>query len=395
MNKENSSNSIDTNLVFIGLTSFLTDTSTKLLYAILPGFLLSMGASKSTVGIIEGIAESTASILKAGSGVWSDRIGKKKPLMAAGYGLTALMIPVMGFVHSPFQALLVRFIERTGKGIRTAPRDSLIAASSHKTERARGFGLHKALDNTGAIVGPFLAYLMLGYLSLDYRMVFILGGLPAILGVVMLLVKVKEKRGEEEKSGTGQGTFREIPGRFYLFLGIMAIFTMGNSTDALLLIRSQETGIDREYIPLMYMIYNGASVLLAIPMGKISDRFGRVRMLVAGFIVYAAVYGMFGLFEKYWIYPVLFAIYGLYSAAAETSQKAMVSDLVGERNRGSGYGMYHGVVGIMALPSSILAGWLYDTAGSQAPFYFGAVMAVIASLLMIVFGILNRRGGEI
>jgi MFS family permease len=377
------------NIVFTGLTSFLTDTSVKMIYSVMPMFLMSIGASKASLGLIEGVAESTASLVKAFSGFWSDRIGKNKPFMLVGYTVSAIIFPLYAFVVSPMHVLILRFIERFGKGIRTAPRDSLIAASVANNETGRSFGLQKAMDNSGAIVGPLLAFMLLSLFPENYRLIFILAGIPAIVGIFVIIFGIKEAR--KRKADLFQKfRVRDFSKRYYLFLGIIFIFTLGNSTDALLLVKANEAGIKVAFIPLVYLLTNLVSVVAAIPLGSLSDRVGKEKILVAGFLLYALVYFWFGRTSDTVVITALFALYGLYSASTDGIQKAFVSDITDSNKQGTGLGIYNAMLGITLLPASIIAGLLYDRAGSGVPFYFGASMAFLAFLLMIVFCIYGR-----
>jgi len=375
---------LERNVFFTGLTSFLTDTSSKMIYSVMPLFLLSIGASKTALSLIEGIAESTASILKAISGIWSDRIGKNKPFMLIGYGISALVTPLYANVVKPVEVLLYRFLERIGKGIRTAPRDSLIAGSTDSASAGRNFGFHKAMDNSGAILGPLIAFLILKFSSENYRLIFILATIPAILGVINIWLFVKEAgytKGKKQEAFS----FRQLPGKFYFFLAITVVFSLGNSTDALLLVRTAETGVDKALIPFIYMIFNTTSVFIAIPAGKLSDKIGREILIISGFLVYALVYLFFGIFNNIWIYGGLFILYGVYSALTDSSQKALVADLAGANMKGSAFGLYHSVLGITLLPASLIAGRLYDKVSASAPFLVGSALAFSAAVLMAVF----------
>ncbi len=377
------------NVFFAGLTSFFTDTSTKMLYSIMPLFLLSIGASKTSISLIEGIAESTASLFKAFSGHWSDKIGKNKPFMLLGYGITALITPLYALAGFPVHVLLLRFLERIGKGLRAAPRDSLISGSTSKNETGRNFGFHKAMDNSGAILGPLIAFVLLYFFPLNYTNIFLIATIPALLGVVSIAVFIKDAKADKSNQ-TKKFHLNQLPKKFYFFLFIVFIFTLGNSTDALLLVKTAETGINKSYIPFVYMIFNTVSVLLAIPVGRISDKHGREVMIIIGFLVYAIVYFLFGRFNSLNIFIFLFAMYGLYSALVDGSQKALISDIVSKDLKGTGFGLYHAILGITLLPASLIAGLLYDKVNSNAPFYFGSLMALIASLLMTVFTIVDK-----
>lgn len=381
---------IEKNAFFTGLTSFFTDTSTKMIYSVMPLFLLSIGASKTTISLIEGIAESTASLLKAVSGYWSDKIGKNKPFMIIGYGITALITPLYALARIPFHVLFFRFLERIGKGIRTAPRDSLISGSIKKNEAGRTFGFQKAMDNSGAIVGPLIAFLLLSFFPVNYTNIFLLGTIPAILGVLTVVIFIKEAKAKN-KDNAEKISLKHLPKKFYFFLIIIFVFTLGNSADALLLVKTTETGIDKSYIPFVYMIFNTVSVLLAIPIGKLSDKIGREKLIILGFFVYALVYYLFGRYNSIHLFLFLFVMYGVYSALTDGSQKAMISDIVSKELKGTGFGLYHAVLGITLLPASLIAGLLYDKVNSTAPFYFGAGMAFVAAILMIVFVLVEKK----
>lgn len=391
--KSNKIFGLERNVFYTGLTSFFTDTSTKMVYSVMPLFLLSIGASKTSIAMIEGIAESTASLFKAFSGYWSDKIGKNKPFMIIGYGVTALITPLYAFATVPLQILIFRFLERIGKGLRAAPRDSLVSASVPKEEAGRSFGFHKAMDNSGAIFGPLAAFVLLYLFPLSYKTIFILATIPALLGVATIVLFIKEAKSakKEEKPAFH---LKQLPKKFYLFLAVIFVFTLGNSADALLLVKTAETGINKSYIPFVYMIFNMVSVVLAVPIGKLSDKVGREKLIIAGFLVYALVYFLFGRYNSINVFFFLFLLYGLYSALTDSSQKAMVSDIVSKDLRGTGYGIYHSVLGITLLPASLIAGLLYDKVNSNAPFYFGACMALIAALLMMVFVLVDKRATE-
>ena len=379
------------NILFTGITSFLTDTSVKMVYSVMPMFLMSIGASKTSLSLIEGIAESTASLVKSLSGFWSDKIGKNKPFMLIGYGLSALIIPLYCLVVSPIQVLYLRFIERFGKGIRTAPRDSLIAGSVTNGETGRSFGLQKAMDNSGAIIGPLVAFALLSIFPGDYRLIFLLAGIPAILAIFVIIFGIREARkskGELFK----KFHFTDFPRKFYLFLGIIFLFTLGNSTDALLMVKANEVGVKVAFIPLVYLITNLVSVLFAIPVGSLSDRIGKEKILITGFLIYAGVYFGFGLASRIGPIVALFAMYGFYSAATDGIQKAFISDMIDKNKKGTGLGLYNALLGITLLPASLIAGVLYDKVDSSVPFYFGATTAFLSAILMFFWHKRNKHG---
>ncbi|MGE0090123.1 MAG: MFS transporter [Bacteroidales bacterium] len=378
------------NIVFTGLTSFLTDTSVKMVYSVMPMFLMSIGASKTSLSIIEGIAESTASLIKGLSGFWSDKIGKNKPFMIIGYGLSALIIPLYTFVYTPMQVLYLRFIERFGKGIRTAPRDSLIAGSITNGESGRSFGLQKAMDNSGAIAGPLVAFALLAFLPGNYKLVFLLAGIPAILAIFVIIFGIKEAKKSKHEL-VKKFHFKDFSPKYYFFLGIVFVFTLGNSTDALLLVKANEVGVKVAFIPLVYLITNLFSVIFSIPIGKLADRVGKEKILIFGYIIYAVVYYGFGLTSNIGIIVSLFALYGLYSAATDGIQKAFISDIIDKNKKGTGLGIYNALLGVTLLPASIIAGVLYDKVNSSIPFYFGAGTAILSAILMMFFIYFNKR----
>lgn len=378
------------NIFYTGFTSFLTDTSVKMVYSVMPMFLLSIGASKTSVALIEGIAESTASLIKALSGFWSDKIGKNKPFMLIGYGLSTLIIPLYTFVVSPLQILVLRFIERFGKGIRTAPRDSLIAGSVKNGETGRSFGLQKAMDNSGAIAGPLIAFALLTFLPGNYRLIFLVAGIPSVMAIFVIIFGIKEARKRKHEL-FARFHFKDFPAKYYCFLGIVFIFTLGNSTDALLLVKANEVGLKVALIPLVYMITNVVSVFAAIPVGTLSDRVGKEKILVIGFMIYAVVYYGFGITTSTGAIVALFALYGLYSAATDGIQKAFISDMIDANKKGTGLGIYNALLGITLLPASLIAGFLYDKINSSVPFYFGAATAAVSALLMLLYSRRYRK----
>lgn len=372
------------NIIFTGLTSFLTDTSVKMVYSVMPMFLMSIGASKTSLALIEGIAESTAALVKALSGFWSDKIGKNKPFMLIGYGLSAVIIPLYTFVVSPIQVLVLRFIERFGKGIRTAPRDSLIAGSIIDGDSGRSFGLQKAMDNSGAIVGPLIAFAMLSSIPGNYRMIFLVAGIPAILAILVLILGIKEAR-KNKYELFAKFHFKDFPAKYYFFLIIVFVFTLGNSTDALLMVKANDVGVKVALIPLVYLVTNVVSVFASIPVGSLADRVGKEKILIVGFLIYAVVYYGFGITTSMGAIIALFALYGLYSAATDGIQKAFISDMIDNNKKGTGLGIYNALLGVTLLPASLIAGSLYDKVNSSVPFYFGAATAGISAILMLVY----------
>lgn len=381
------------NIFFTGVVSFLTDTSSKMVYSVMPLFLLSIGASKTSLSLIEGIAESTSALVKTLSGFWSDKIGKNKPFLFIGYGLSALIMPLYAFVATPLQVLYLRFIERTGKGIRTAPRDSLVAGSVTNGETGKSFGLHKAMDNSGAIIGPLAAFALLSIFPGDFRMIFLFAGVPSILGILVLVFGIKEAKKNKDNLFK-KFHFSDFPKKYYLFLTIVFIFTLGNSTDALLLVKANEVGVKVAFIPLVYLVTSIVSVFLSIPIGALSDKIGKEKILIFGYLIYAVVYFGFGVTSSIMAIVALFALYGLYTATTDGIQKAFIADNIDTNKQGTGMGIYNALLGITLLPASVIAGILYDKVNSSVPFYFGAATALIAAILMIFFTISLKRSNH-
>lgn len=375
---------LEKNIFFAGLTSFCMDTATKMIYSVMSMFLLSIGASKTQLTLIEGIAESTASLLKAFSGWWSDKIGKNKPFMIIGYALSAVVVPLYALAVYPVHILVMRFVERVGKGVRTAPRDSLIASSTEGENFGRSFGFHKAMDNCGAIIGPLLSFAIISSFTGNYRLVFIFSAIPAFLSIFMIAAFIKDIKKNKELLPK-KISIKDFPKRFYIFLAIIFVFTLGNSTDQLLLVKANDVGINALYIPLVYLVFNSVSVLFAVPMGMLSDRIGREKLIIFGYFAYAVIYFGFGITGSIGIVISLFALYGIYSAATDGVQKALVSDLTGKGKKGTGLGIYNSLLGVTLLPASLIAGLLYDHVNNRAPFFFGAIMAFTAAILMVLF----------
>ncbi len=380
----------------LGWVSLCTDISSEMVYPLTPGFLTRvLGAPAWAVGLIEGVAESTASLLKLFSGRLSDRSGRRKPLAVTGYGLAAVSKPLIAIAGAWPHVLGARFLDRVGKGLRAAPRDALIAESSAPGERGRAFGFHRSMDTTGAVLGPLLGWVFLHFFPNAIRSLYALAFVPAMLGVLVLVLVVREKpkprvqvleaalERQPEPRFTWSGL--SLPYRRYLL--IVGLFGLGNSSDAFLLLRAQGVGIRPEQTLLLYAAFNMVEACLGTVAGKMSDRVGRRPLLAAGYIVFALTYAGFALLDKL-PHPIaavwaLFGLYGLYSTLTQGVQKALVSDLVHPARRGAETGAFHMLVGIAALPASLLAGWLYAHLSPSAPFAVGAATALLASVLLM------------
>ena len=372
------------NVRALGIVSLLTDVSSEAIYPILPLFLTNvLGVPVTIIGLIESLAEATSSITRVFSGWLSDRMGRRRPLVLLGYSLSNLAKPALALVPSWPSVLALRVADRLGKGIRTAPRDALIADSSAPTKRGAAFGLHRALDTAGAAIGPLAAWLVLTLSPDGYRTIFLLSAIPGTAAILVVLFAVRERRPASTTSAQAPPLRLRGLGRpFAIFAAISAIFALGNSSDAMLVLRAQDLGATVALVPLMYFVFNVVAASLASTFGKRSDRVGRRPVIITGFALYALVYSGFALASAPWAPWLLFAAYGVPYALTEGMTRAFVVDLVPERLRATAIGAYTFVLGLAALPSTLLAGVLWDTASHRAPFIFSASMMGIAAVLM-------------
>lgn len=371
----------------LGVISFFTDIASEMVYPILPLFLTTvLGASATTVGLVEGVAEATASLFKVAGGRVSDRIAARKPLILFGYGLPTLLRPIVALATSPWQVLTYRFLDRLGKGVRTAPRDALIAEVSSNDTYGRAYGLHRAMDSVGATVGPFLAFLLLPLVG--FRGVFWLSAIPGVLAALTILVFLKEKRGIPKPLPPLR--LSAFSPQYRWFLLVTGLFTLGLSSNAFLILRLRNLGFSDAQATLVYTLYNLLYALLSYPLGSLGDRIGVHRLVIFGFASYALVYLGFGLSTAPWQGVALFMLYALYSAAFEGSSRAYLAKIIPATEKASAIGLYHTLVGLILLPASLLFGWLWERFGASSAFFFGAAMAAIA-LLLFLYGTLRHR----
>jgi MFS family permease len=387
------------NVWAVSLTSFFMDISSEMVINILPLFLANvLGVKTNIIGLIEGVAESTASILKLFSGWLSDKLGSRKWLAVAGYGISALAKPFFYIANTWGMIAGVRWADRVGKGIRTAPRDALVADSVDEKKRGLAFGFQRAADTAGAMLGLLIA---LGVVWLaqsnsvelgtsTFRTVVLISLLPAILAVLALAL------GAQEVSITGQRkmpkfAFKSLGKPFVIFMVIVGIFDLGNSSDAFLVLRAQDRGMSVTGILGMLVVFNLVYTLISTPAGVLSDRIGRRKLIIGGWLVYALIYLGFGLVSAAWQVWVLYVVYGLYYGMAYGTAKAMIADLVPDELRGTAYGTYNAILGILDFPASLIAGFLWAGGlgwkglGAPAPFIFGAILALTAAVLMVVW----------
>jgi MFS family permease len=358
-----------------------------MIYPLLPLFLSTvLGASASTIGAIEGLAESTASMLKLASGWWSDRVGRRKPFVVAGYGLAAVVRPIMGLVTSSWQALAVRMSDRVGKGVRQSARDALLADSATVAQRGRAFGFLRAGDNAGAVVGPLVAWVMLEPGGMPLRRVFMWAALPGAIAVAVLVLFVREipKNPAPVAASHPAEMFAGTLGKpFWRYLIVLLLFTLGNCTDAFLLLRASQLGVATALIPILWAGFSLVKAVCSTPGGTLSDRIGRRPVIVAGWVVFAAVYLLFGRATTAWHAWALFLVYGVSLGLSESVERAMVADLVPAARRGAAYGWYNFVIGIGALPASLFFGLVWDGVSPAAAFTMGAALAAAAAVGLV------------
>jgi MFS family permease len=368
----------------LGIVSFLSDVSSEMVYPLVPLFLTStLGAPLVAVGLIEGLAEGAASLFKTAGGWLSDRLGVRRPLVIAGYALSAASKPLMAAAYVWPVALLVRFGDRTGKGIRTAPRDALVADVTPPEFRGRAFGFHRAADTLGAVTGPMAALALLAAFDDSFRLVFIVAFAPAVAGVALLSLVRERPPGAAETAAAASG-WRDLGAGFYVFLAVSLLFALGNSSDAFLLLRAKNVGLGNTEVVLAYVVFNLVYATVAMPAGIASDRLGRRGVIGLGFGIFAAVYAGFGLAGGGAAIWPLFAVYGLYMAMTEGVGRALVVDFVPAERRATALGLYQGAMGAMILLSSVIAGALWDVVSPSAPFFLGGATALAALVLFLV-----------
>lgn len=382
------------NVFVAGLVSFFMDVSSEMIYPLVPLFLANvLGTNKSVIGLIEGIAESTASVLKVFSGWFSDRIGNRKWLMAAGYGISTLSRPIVALSTGWHHVMGSRFMDRFGKGVRTAPRDAIIAESSAKAHLGRAFGFHRSMDTLGAVVGPALAFFLLGLFSNNYRWVFWLSMIPGAIAVLLIVFFITEKKKVVTTvvSERPKLTIKHFDWRFKCFVAIATLFALGNSSDVFLILRAQQIGIPTVMIPVVYLVFNIVYSLSAVPAGIAADRFGRKRVILIGFVLFAAIYYGFATVRDASAVWVLFAFYGLFMGLTEGVQKAFLATIIPPAFKATAFGVYTTAVGLAMFPASLVGGWLWEHISPAATFYYGAITAVLSAALFVVFIAILRK----
>ena len=422
--EKNNSNRNWKNIYLLGAVSFFNDFASEMIYPLIPVFINSvLGLGAAFIGIIEGIAETTNSLIKLFSGYFSDKFNKRKAFVLAGYTISNLLRPLIGIVSSWGGLLFLRFSDRVGKGIRTAPRDALIGDSAPAQRRGFAFGFHRSMDHLGAVAGSLIASLILYVFLLDIRKVFLLSIIPGVIAILIVVFGVKEvtrkingqKKGLDTNAPKGGSSdtikdgkiekkrilnfreFKALGGRFSYFLSILVIFALGNSTDAFLLLRASDLGIKTAAIPLLWAVHHISKAIFSTLGGHISDKLGRKTMIICGWVVYFLTYFGFAFADVPYMIWVLFVFYGLFFGFTEGVEKAFVCDMVPKDNLGTAYGFYNLAIGLSALPASLIFGFVWKVFSFKAAFIMGACIAAVA-LVMLLFlktGNFKKKSREI
>ena len=370
------------NVLVLSVVSLLNDAASEMVFPLLPLFLVgTLGAGPALLGLIEGIAESVASLVKLWGGWISDRVGRRRALVATGYAVAGLGRPLIALATAPWHVLAVRVTDRIGKGIRTAPRDALLAESVEPARRGAAFGVHRAADHLGAVIGPLLAS---GFLLLApgrLRTLFLLAAVPGMLAAILAATAVREVPVPRAPAGE-RGGLRELGPTFAGFLGVTALFTLGNASDAFLLLRAGQLGVPVALLPILWVALHVSKVGWSLVGGPLADRLGAGRVIVAGWLVYALVYAGFALADHAWQMWALVLAYGLFYGLTEAPEKALVARLAPAGLRGRAFGAYHLAVGVVALPASLLFGLVWEAAGAPAAFLMGAALSGCAAILL-------------
>ncbi|MBP7796412.1 MAG: MFS transporter [Elusimicrobiales bacterium] len=377
------------NVLFLGIVSGLTDISSEMLYPVIPVFLTAiLKANMEVVGLIEGIAEATASIFKIWGGYLSDKYRKRKPFVVCGYSLSAISKPLMALASSWYFVLFVRFMDRLGKGIRTSPRDALIAASSDNKHWGKAFGFHRAFDTLGAAIGPLAALLLfhfLGESESSYRYIFLIAFIPAVLSIFILRYVKDITLAENVKTQNNVSKKVPLSKEFKIFTVLYFIFAIGNSSDAFLILKTKSLGFSMTEVMLVYFTYNIIYAIISTPAGMIADRIGKIKTFIIGLFIFSAVYFGFGINHSRSVVWLLFALYAFYAALNEGIYKAVISHLTTDENRGAAMGVFQGISGIAVFVASFLAGILWNRVSDTAPFIFGSATAFISAVLIFVW----------
>jgi MFS family permease len=372
-------------VILLGLVSLLNDSSSEMIYPLLPVFLATtLGATPLVIGMIEGLADGLASILKLAAGAWSDRLARRKPLVVAGYGLAAASRALIGLAGHWPTVLTARLIDRTGKGIRSAPRDALISDVTPPESRGKAFGFHRALDHSGAVIGPLAALVFLNALHVPMRTLFLIAVIPGALGVLLLVIALKEPPREIKVKSKDDPPPAPLPSRFWAALGAIALFSLANSSDAFLLLQAHAAGVATTMLPALWAAHHLIKALFSTAAGSLSDRIDRRRLLVVGWLSYAAIYFFFPNARSMTAFVILFVLYAIPFTLTEGAERAWISDLVPAGARGRSFGLYYLATGLFVLAGTAIFGELYQNVSARAAFNTGAALAVAAAVMVAI-----------
>lgn len=379
---------ISRTVYILGLVSLFTDISSEMIYPLLPVFLTSvLGAGPIALGLIEGIAEATSSILKLVAGIWTDKVGKRKPFVVLGYIIAGISRPLIAFANTWHGVFGLRFLDRVGKGIRTAPRDALIADVTSLESRGTAYGIHRSMDHAGAIIGPLLASFLLGYLGITLHNIFLLAAIPGVIGIGILIMGVREPKihakESEKKIFHPIRDWKTINPDFKLFLLAIFIFTLGNSTDAFLLLKLSNAGVPIAWVAVLWAGLHIIKMTSTYWGGKFTDSFGKKKMMILGWLYYSVIYFAFSQVNSLLPLILVFLAYGLFYGLSEPAERALVAEMVPQDLRGTAFGYFHMVIGIGALPASILFGWIWQVFGAPWAFVTGALLSLTASIILM------------
>ena len=371
------------NILLLGMVSLFTDLSSQMIYPLVPEFLVSIGTKKAIIGIIEGIAESTASLFRTVFGRLSDKFKKRKLFIFIGYGLSAFSKPFLYLANSWTTVLAVRFFDRVGKAARTPARDALISTSIDASKKGKAFGFHRAMDRVGAIGGPLLALLALHFFDNNVRLVFLLSVVPAVIALFFIKF-VKETSFEKKSSlpGKQRKDLRNTP--FIIFLISIIIFNLGNSSNAFLILKAREVGLKVALIPVIWIVYNIFCTLSSPLFGSLSDRIGRKPIIITSFLYYSAIYFLFAISNSLWSMWVLFGAYGIYYGLSEGIFRAYIADMVAPNQRATAYGLFNTGIGLALFPASIIMGTIWDSYGSRLAFMTSALFSLLGFLIFLI-----------
>ncbi|HET8937110.1 MAG TPA: MFS transporter [Polyangiales bacterium] len=377
-------------VIALGFTSFLTDIGSEMIFPLLPVFIASLGGAPTFIGLVEGVADATSSVLKLVSGMWADRMPRKKPLVLLGYGIASFSRPLMGWAVVPWHVLGIRTLDRIGKGIRTSPRDVLISSSVDAKDAGRAFGFQRALDHAGAVLGPLIATLLLSS-GWSMREVFLASIVPGVLAILCVMIVQEPVREVPTPVVRAAASAASLPLRLKLYLGILGVFALGNASDAFLLLRSRELGVDVALLPILWTCFHVVKVGATYVFGRLSDRVSRIGLLQLGWLVYFVTYLLFGQASEAWHAWALFGVYGLFYGLTEPVERALIKEMAPSALQGRAYGYFNLVSGLCAIPAGLLTGYLWQELSPAWALQIGALFAAFAGLLLFFWSRTSAR----